>query len=73
MPFFYELITFQMPFYVYLKVFMVILVILFYLYIWVFEILIDNKLLYEKYFPKEKDYADFINRSNKNNDGLHKR
>ena len=44
-----------------------------YLYIGVIEIFIHNKFLYGKYFPKEKDYQNFIQRSNQNNDVCNKR
>lgn len=44
-----------------------------YLYIAVFEILIHNKFLYGKYFPKEVDYCEFVIRNSRNNDVFNKR
>ncbi|HGA0513273.1 TPA: hypothetical protein ACIQMB_005461 [Bacillus pacificus] len=46
---------------------------LYYLYIAVFEILIHNKFLYGKYFPKEKDYREFVKRHDAFNDDVCKR
>ncbi|HDR4422891.1 TPA: hypothetical protein QCU60_004333 [Bacillus cereus] len=47
--------------------------IVFYLYITVFEILIHNKFLYGKYFPKEADYKEFIKQNSQKYDVFGKR
>ncbi|BCC44632.1 hypothetical protein [Bacillus cereus] len=50
-----------------------IFLVLYYLYIWVIEILMHNKFLYGKYFPKEKDYREFVKRHDVFNDDVRKR
>lgn len=53
----------------------VVMIVLFwyYLYIAVIEILIHNKFIYGKHFPKEEDYRDFVIRNSRNNDAFNKR
>lgn len=46
---------------------------IYYLYVWVFEILIHNKILYGKYFPKQEDYNLFVERHNTFHDDIRKR
>ncbi|MDA2242002.1 hypothetical protein PDN14_26895 [Bacillus cereus group sp. Bc222] len=50
-----------------------IVLIWYYLYIAVIEILIHNKFIYGKHFPKEEDYRDFVVRNSLKCDGNDKR
>ncbi|BCC15148.1 hypothetical protein [Bacillus cereus] len=50
-----------------------IVLIWYYLYIAVIEILIHNKFIYGKRFPKEEDYRDFVIRNSRNNNAFNKR
>lgn len=48
----------------------IVMGLMYYLYIWVIEILIHNKFLYGKYFPRQEDYDAFVKRYNKFNDDV---
>ncbi|KLV14078.1 hypothetical protein [Bacillus anthracis] len=48
----------------------IIMALMYYFYIWVIEILIYNKFLYGKYFPRQEDYDAFVKRHNKFNDDV---